>query len=166
MLLAIVPVIIGAVVLLVVLLSKDENKYDERQELISNRSYMYAFYVVFFINIVVMMASFFEEIPKMPTIILATLSLWSGIIVQSVYSIWKHAYFPFTVKHGEVFCIHMLILAFMQALIVVIDRFSLLGGEASLPVEISLSIGAISACIISIAIFLRNYLDKRAEAEK
>ena len=158
-------VIVVAIVLLVVLLSKDENNYDERQELIMNRSYKYAC-LILFINTVIMVVSFFDAVLELLTVVLAALSIWGGLIVQAVYAIWQHAYFPFTLKNGVRFGSGMLFLAVIQAALVLVEYFSVFGGKLDLAHIAVFSLGAVSAFIIAITIFWRNYLDKREDVEK
>ena len=166
MLLAMVPVIVVAIVLLVVLLSKDENNYDERQELIMNRSYKYAFLMILSINTVIMVVSFFDAVLELLTVVLAALSIWGGLIVQAVYAIWQHAYFPFTLKNGVRFGSDMLFLAVIQGALALVEYFSVFGGKLDLAHIAVFSLGAVSVFIIAITIFWRNYLDKREELEK
>ena len=93
-----IGIIVGIVICVILfkVLNKDKNvktKYDERQEMIRNKSYKYAFYTVVFYEALMLCLSIggFPAIP-VPQYVFHMLGVFLGLGVVIVYSILKEAY--------------------------------------------------------------------------
>ncbi len=80
-----------AVVGLVLFLQKDDG-YDERQTVIMDRGGRYGLLTVLLLNAVFYIFSVFDSVPELSVRFTSTMSIWSGILVASLYAIWNHAY--------------------------------------------------------------------------
>ena len=65
------------------------------------------------------------------------MSIWSGILVASLYAIWNHAYFHSNLKKLMVFAVVMLIMGIPNLLIGVVELLGLWGGSPDLTKGVS-----------------------------
>ncbi len=153
-----------AVVGLVLFLQKDDG-YDERQTVIMDRGGRYGLLTVLLLNAVFYIFSVFDSVPELSVRFTSTMSIWSGILVASLYAIWNHAYFSLKSEKTNGFTVVMLIMGIPNLLIGVVELLGLWGGSPDLTKGVSFLIFGISCFCIALTIILRNHLDGNEEGD-
>lgn len=153
-----------AMVGLVLFLQKDD-EYDERQTAIMNRGGRYGLLTVLLLNAVFYILSVFDGIPELSVRFTSTMSIWSGILVASLYAIWNHAYFSLKSKKTSGFAFLMIVTGIVNVVISVIDHLGLWGRGPEIVEGIKFGIVGFSCLCMGATIILRNHLDNAKEGD-
>ncbi|WP_297819738.1 hypothetical protein [uncultured Lactobacillus sp.] len=140
---------------------KTKVKYDERQEMIRNRSYKYGWYTVnLFLLAYVFVNNNFNA--KLDTNIILAIVIF-GALVVTFYQILKSAYFGIGKKYPAIFGWLMLIVGLMNA-VVVIQQFRL-SHDLEIGNMACSTMLVVFLVVDGLAIIYRQYHDRR-ESDK
>ncbi len=96
-----VGIIVGLVIAFALLKVANTNhrmktEYDERQQLIRGKGYMYAFYTILFYEVIMMIIDIGEFTLPIESYAIHCVGLILGVIVLGAYCIWNDVYWDLT----------------------------------------------------------------------
>ena len=133
-----------------------KKEFDERQELVRNKGFKYAFYVLLYYNLLKMIWDFLKETEEQQAALAVPelagfAAICISILVYASYTIWNDGYFPFREKPG----IGLLTLFLLAAWNLTLGTIELLTRSSDLPISPairSLMIGFTGLAIIAVVL--------------
>ena len=164
-----VAVVVAICILLIMVVSllslRNVKDYDERQKLVMNRGSKYALITVLVLNMLFYVLSFEDNFFSFSVMFTSAMSIWSGILVATLYGIWHYAFFSLRAKETSGFAILMIVTGIVNIVLGVIDYLGLWGEGPKIVEGISFGIVGFSWLCMGSTIMLRNHLDSNEEGD-
>ena len=144
---------------------KASTQYDERQQVIRGKGYMYGFYAMMIFEVAMMLLDMSELAVPVEPFILHFGAILVGILVLVSYTIWCGAYWGLN-NNRRTYAIVMVIVGLVNAIPVISsirEGTFMKAGESSAPV-INLLVLIMLVCV-GVVTLIRHILDTRAEGE-
>lgn len=165
--------LIGLLVLIALLaigywsvVTKNAGERDERQVLIANKGYKYAFFTIMLLNVMIYLFERYSDIIQLSKMDLALLNIWLGTLVFALYTIWRNAYFSVKVKNSNLTGWCFLVTGVSNFFSVFGDRFGFFDEYFTRSQSIYMLFLGIFLIIVGSTILLRNYLDRKEEEDR
>ena len=165
--------LIGLLVLIALLASgywlvvmKNAGERDERQELIVNKGYKYAFLAIMLLNMVSYLTERYSDIFQISKLDLALLNIWLGMLVFALYTIWRNAYFSVKVKNSNATGWSILVIGILNFFNVFGDQLGFLDENFTHSQSIYMLFLGFFLTIVGATIMLRNYLDRKEDERR
>ncbi len=162
--------LIGLLVLITLLaigywlgVTKNAGERDERQKLIVNKGYKYAFLTIMLLNGAIYLFWSYSDIFQISKMDLALLNIWLGTLVFSLYTIWRNAYFSVKVKNSNLTGSSFLVTGGSSLFSIFGDRFGFFDEHFTHSQSTYMLFLGISLIIVGATILLRNYLDRKED---
>ncbi|KRL83423.1 hypothetical protein [Ligilactobacillus apodemi] len=143
--------------------TKNAGERDERQELIANKGYKYAFLAIMLLNVVIYLMGRYSNIFQISKMDLALLNIWFGTLVFALYTIWRNAYFSVKVKNSNATGWGFLVIGILNFFSVFGDRLGFFDEHFTHSQSVYMLFLGIFLIIVGATIMLRNHLDRKED---